>query len=72
MNIKQLRKQHGLSQAQLAKLAGITQSTIVTWEKGSANPSLNAIRKLLLIFNCTADDLINPPPNKTIIPKREE
>lgn len=40
-NIKKLRKEHGLSQEQLASEAGITYSTLIKIESGAnTNPTL--------------------------------
>ena len=37
--IAQLRKEHGYSQAQLAKLIGVAQNTISNWEQKKREPN---------------------------------
>jgi len=57
-NIKKLRKQHNLSQEELAKKAGITYSTLIKIESGlNKNPTLETITKLAEVFNVKLDDL---------------
>ncbi|MDE5602277.1 MAG: helix-turn-helix domain-containing protein [Clostridia bacterium] len=56
--IKQLRVEDGLSQAQLAKAVGISQSAIAVWELGARTPSADAIIKLAEYFGVTADYIL--------------
>ena len=44
-NLKALRKQHNLSQQELAKIAGVTDKAISTWESGTRIPRMGAIQK---------------------------
>lgn len=41
--IKQARKDNGLTQEQLAELAGISERTLRSIEIGDGNPSFNAV-----------------------------
>lgn len=45
--LKQVRKQFGLSQRELAKRAGVTNSTISMIEKSSVSPSVSSLKKVL-------------------------
>lgn len=45
--IPKLRKALGLTQTALARLAGVSQSTIVKVEKGQMNPSYEIVRRLM-------------------------
>ena len=45
--LKQLRISRGLSQRELAKLAGTTNSTISAIEKNAVSPSVSSLKKLL-------------------------
>lgn len=45
--LKQIRKQYGLSQRELAKRAGVTNSTISMIEKSSVSPSVSSLKKVL-------------------------
>ncbi|MCF1426878.1 MAG: cupin domain-containing protein [Shewanella sp.] len=46
-NLKAVRKMKGLSQRELAKLAGVTNSTISMIEKNSVSPSVSSLKKVL-------------------------
>ncbi|WP_028671252.1 cupin domain-containing protein [Saccharospirillum impatiens] len=45
--LKLIRKQKGLSQRELAKRAGVTNSTISMIEKNSVSPSVGSLKKVL-------------------------
>lgn len=61
--IKELRKQHGWTQAELAKKLSVSQQTIGSWEVGRAEPNSDALTKLAQLFNVTTDYLLGR--NKT-------
>jgi len=46
-DIKKLRKKVGLTQTELAKLAGVSQSLIARIEKGTVDPRLSTLRKII-------------------------
>ena len=46
-SLKVIRKQKGLSQRELAKRAGVTNSTISMIEKNSVSPSVSSLKKVL-------------------------
>ncbi|WP_108127257.1 cupin domain-containing protein [Saccharospirillum mangrovi] len=48
--LKSIREQHGLSQRELAKRAGVTNSTISMIEKNSVSPSVSSLKKVLQGF----------------------
>jgi len=48
--IRQMRKRLGLSQRELAALAGVSQSLIAKIERGSIDPSYSNVRRILLAF----------------------
>lgn len=56
--IKELRAEKGLSQAQLAKKIGCSQSMIVRWEKCECEPTASNIVKLAAAFDCSTDYLL--------------
>ena len=58
MAIRELRKQLGLTQEQLAKLVGVKQATVSAWESGDAEPTMKNTRKLMSVLNCSSDELI--------------
>lgn len=55
--IQKLRKKHGMSQAALAEMLGVTSSTVAKWESAEAYPRTQLLPKIAKIFNCTIDDL---------------
>lgn len=57
-NIKALRKQHNLSQQELAKIAGVTDKAISTWESGTRIPRMGAIQKMADYFGLQKSDII--------------
>ena len=56
--LKELRKEKGLSQAQLAAETGLTQSSIAYWETGKRNPTAQAVIILARYFGVTTDYLL--------------
>jgi ribosome-binding protein aMBF1 (putative translation factor) len=44
--VRELREQHGWSQAQLAEVAGMTQSTVARFEAGGTVPTLPVLDRL--------------------------
>ena len=48
--IKELRKEMGLTQKQLAKLMNKSETGLASWEQGLSEPNVNDIRKLCQIF----------------------
>lgn len=56
--IKFLREEKGLTQAGLAKLLGITRSSVNAWELGISVPSTQYLVELADIFKVSADYLL--------------
>lgn len=54
------RKKAGLTQAQLAEKLGVAQGAIANWEAGDRKPNIVMLKKLSVILNCTADELLAP------------
>lgn len=57
MRLEELRKKRGMTQHELAVLAGVQQNTISQWESGKRNPSVTRLISLAKIFDCTLDEL---------------
>ena len=55
--LQKLRKAAGLSQAALAKAAGVPLGTLRGWEYGRRTPLLDAAAKLADALGCTLDEL---------------
>ncbi len=57
-NIKKYRKQRGISQDQLSKLAGVTYNTITKIESGATkNPRVDTLRLIAKALNVKVDNL---------------
>lgn len=56
--IKELRTSKKLTQTQLAKTTGYSQSMIARWEKEECEPTASAIVKLSEAFDCSCDYLL--------------
>ena len=56
--LKELRTLKGLSQMQLARAVGISQSAIAKWELGKTEPTATAIILLAAFFGETTDYLL--------------
>ena len=58
-NIKKLRKQRGLSQDKLSKLADISHNTIIKIESGAIqSPTMDTAQKIAKALDVKVDDLI--------------
>jgi len=58
-NVKEKRKQSGLSQDKLSKLAGVAYNTVVKIESGeNPNPTIDTLRKIANALKIGVDDLI--------------
>jgi putative transcriptional regulator len=55
--IKKYRMQFGLTQKDLAELAGVSRQSIISIEQGRYVPSLPLALKFAQIFNCATDVL---------------
>lgn len=64
-NVEQLRKKRGLSQAQLAQLAGVPRSTVTYIESGQGNPSLSNLIKISGAVQVSIEELLSRPRSPT-------
>ncbi len=58
MNLKQLRMSKKLTQKQLAERLGVKRTTICMWETGNSSPSLEILKKIAQVLNCSIDELV--------------
>ena len=56
--IKELRKEFGLSQVELAAQMEVTKQTISNWENENIQPSIDMLVGLANVFNVTTDYLL--------------
>lgn len=58
-NIKKLRETYKLTQADLGKIAGVSDKAVWTWENGTAEPRMGAIQKIADYFGIPKATLID-------------
>ena len=58
-NVKDLRQARGLTQGQLAKLAGIPRATWANLESGAANPTLNVMLAVARGLQVPLEELVS-------------
>ena len=64
--LRELRKKHGLSQAQLAVRAGVDCTSISKYESGAREPSLSALMQLSEALEATPNDLLGVEKELTL------
>ena len=62
--IKELRKSKKMSQSELGKFIGVSQTTVTAWENGRAEPSSSYVAKLATFFNVSTDYLLGRYPRE--------
>lgn len=60
-NIKLLREARGLTQQQIAKLAGVPRATWAHLESGAANPTLGILHRAAAALQVSIEELISIP-----------
>jgi transcriptional regulator with XRE-family HTH domain len=58
--VKRLREKVGLSQEKLARLADVSNNTLINIEAGKQdNPTIGTLKKIAKALNAPVEDLIN-------------
>ena len=57
-NISKLRREHSMTQEQLAEALGVTFASVSKWERGVATPELNLIAEMADLFRVSLDALV--------------
>ena len=67
--LKKFRKENNLSQKELADMLQVSRPTIISYEKGTTEPTLYVLFRAAKVMNCSLDELvgINSPENKVKI-----
>jgi transcriptional regulator with XRE-family HTH domain len=60
-NVKQLREARGMTQQQIAKLAGVPRATWTHLESGSANPTVAVLHRTATALQVTLEELLSTP-----------
>ena len=58
-NLRQARKDKGMTQKQVAKKLGVVESCYANWEQGRTEPNIDMLRRLGEILSVDIDTLIN-------------
>ena len=61
-NIKRLRASENLSQAELGKIAGVTDKAVSTWEAGTKTPRMGAVEKMAAHFGVPKSAILDDEP----------
>lgn len=64
-NIKKIRLEHGLSQAELGKIAGVSDKAVSTWELGTKIPRMGAVEKMANYFGIPQSAIVDDAPAAT-------
>jgi transcriptional regulator with XRE-family HTH domain len=56
--IKELRKENGYTQRELATKLELTNSTVCDWETGRSEPDLETLKKIAQLFSVSTDYLL--------------
>ena len=67
-NIKALRERSGLSQADFAKMLGVTDKAVSTWENETRIPRMGVIQKIADCYGLQKTDIIEDSPLSTLPP----
>lgn len=71
-NIKSIRLEHGLSQSELGKIAGVSDKAVSTWELGLKTPRMGAVEKMANYFGITKSAIVDDAPmtslQKPVVP----
>lgn len=68
VNLSNLRKEKGLTQAELAEKLNYSDKAVSRWERGDTLPDISVLYELCRFYNITLDDLVNEDP----VSKKEE
>ena len=76
--IKELRKQRGITQEQLAESIGISFQAVSKWETGSSVPDVETMVKISELYGITVNDIVHADLTKIkyqkeiVIPDKEK
>ena len=64
-NLVTLRKLKGMSQEQVAEVAGVSRQAYAKWENGETTPDIKSCMALANLFDVSLDDLVNHSESET-------
>ena len=71
-NLKRLRMQKRLTQAQLAEKLFVSRSTVAKWENGLGLPNPESMATLEKLFDISSSELATKEPEKVIVEKNKK
>lgn len=70
--LKELRKEKGLTQEQLAEILGVTNRSVSRWENGVNMPDFDLVIELANYFEVSIEEFLNGERRNDMIDKKEE
>lgn len=64
--LKEIRKENGFTQLQVAMYLNTTHATISRYETGTLEPSLQMLKELCKLYKCSADYILGLTKNKKV------
>ncbi len=71
-NLKQYRKEFGLTQEQAAEMLGVSRQAVANWERGETLPDIENVIKLADIYGVTVDCLVRDITGKAEAPTEKK
>lgn len=65
--LKQLRKEHHLSQEQFAELFHVSRQTVSRWESNISSPDIKSFQKICEYYQMSVDEFLNHPHRTTYL-----
>lgn len=69
--IASLRKQHNMTQLELAEQMGVTDKAVSKWERNLSCPDIASLPKLAELFGVSVDDLVGAKTEAEASPQQE-
>ena len=70
--LKALRKEKGLTQAQLAEILFVSRSTVAKWENGLGLPAQDSMEALKRLYGISQDQVATSEPETVIVEKNKK
>ena len=71
MKLRDIREDHDLTQNDIAKILNVKQNTYQQYESGNRQIPIQALKKLCIYYNLSADYILDLPPDLPY-PKRQK
>lgn len=66
ISLKAVRVNANMEQKEWAKMLGVSQATVINWEKGNTEPSLSQVRKMSEVSGISMDFIFVPGESNLI------